>query len=145
MKIQEIYEKYYILPNLQLHMLHVASVAAFICDSVKIPINKDFIIGAGLLHDLGNIVKFDFEHFSKTWFLPQGVDYWKDVYREFTKKYGSDDHKVTIKILKEIGVLQDVINLIDQIGFSESEKISGSSNYNLKILQRKKLNHLSKN
>jgi len=40
MKIQQIYDKYQIMPNLQEHMLRVAGVASIICDNYTKPVNK---------------------------------------------------------------------------------------------------------
>ena len=51
-----------------------------------------------LLHDLGNIVKFDLEKYPD--FLGKEkprLEYWKKVQKEVREKYGSDDHDVAIK------------------------------------------------
>ena len=64
MTISQIYNKYSIPINLKKHMLRVAAVGKIICDNTKdIKINKNLIIKTLLLHDIGNILKFDF---SKT-------------------------------------------------------------------------------
>ncbi len=65
MTIQQLYEKYEIMPNLQLHMYRVAAVAKMICDHFQKPINKQEVIITCLLHDIGNIIKFDLFDFPQ--------------------------------------------------------------------------------
>jgi HD superfamily phosphodiesterase len=60
--LKYIYKKYYIPLNLQKHMLEVASVAEIICDNCKEDLNKEEIIASCLIHDLGNIIKMDFDN-----------------------------------------------------------------------------------
>ena len=55
-KISEIYAEYKIMPNLQMHMYRVAAVASLIYDNFNEPLNKEEIITACLLHDMGNII-----------------------------------------------------------------------------------------
>ena len=63
--ITDIYEKYKIMPLLAMHQIRVAAVAMMICDSLSVPIDKDSVIKACLLHDIGNIIKFDLNHFPE--------------------------------------------------------------------------------
>ena len=66
MKIKDIYSKYNIPPNLQLHMFRVAAFADILCDNhKKVDFDKEIIIKSCLLHDLGNIIKFDFDNFPE--------------------------------------------------------------------------------
>ena len=115
-KIIEIYNEYKIPPNLQRHMLWVAAVAYMICDNFDESLPKEDIITACLLHDMGNIVKYDMKMFPDL-LEPEGVEYWKKVQEEFMQKYGKDDHHTNLKIAKELGVSPKVIYLIDQIQF----------------------------
>ena len=74
MKISEIYQKYQIPPHLQLHMYRVSAVAWTICDNFDEELDKIKIVAADLLHDMGNIIKFDLKLFPE--FLePEGYDY----------------------------------------------------------------------
>jgi len=59
MQILKIYEKYKILPALQQHMFRVASVAKMIAEHMVIDVDIDCITKAALLHDMGNILKFN--------------------------------------------------------------------------------------
>lgn len=119
--ISEIYKEYKIFPNLQLHMLRVAAVASVICDSNQEEINKENIVTACLLHDMGNIVKTRFDIMLE-FFEPEGVEYWKTVKEDFAKKYSSDDAVMTLLIAKEIGVSSEVLSLIESIGFAKCVK-----------------------
>jgi HD superfamily phosphodiesterase len=75
MKISKIYEKFKVPSHLQDHMFQVASVAKLICDNFKTEINEQDILHACLLHDIGNIVKFNFT-VKPELFEPEGINYW---------------------------------------------------------------------
>lgn len=136
MKIKEIYKKFKISPNLQDHMLTVASTVIFLKDNwqgEKIDWNK--IVKAALLHDLGNIVKFDMDKFPDLMREEvKRIDYWKKVQRETIAKYGSEDHKVTEKMLRELNVKEDVIKTILEKSFGNSEMTVFRKDWNTKIL-----------
>jgi 5'-deoxynucleotidase YfbR-like HD superfamily hydrolase len=61
MIIQDIYNSFKILPSLQLHMLRVAAVTQEVCKQIytQLPVTSETLITIALLHDLGNLVKFD--------------------------------------------------------------------------------------
>jgi len=105
MTIEEIYEKYKIPINLQEHMLRVAAVGQIICKNLKsnMDIDKELLIKTLLLHDMGNILKFDF---SKTNFLSEPdkkrIRKFKEAQKKMRKKYGNDTDKVTVLIIQEI-------------------------------------------
>lgn len=116
---QEIYEAYRIMPSLQLHQLRVAAVAKIVSDSFSEPIDGHVVISACLLHDMGNILKFDLSVFPK--FLePQGLEYWEGVKAEYQKKYGPEQHQATLAIAREIGVSDAVLGCIDAVAFSKA-------------------------
>ena len=65
MNIIEIYKKYHLPENLQMHMLRVAACSNLIIDKWNgQKIDKESIIRVSLLHDMGNMVKIP-EDFSK--------------------------------------------------------------------------------
>ncbi len=115
--ILEIYKEYKILPMLAMHQLRVASVVSLFLDNLKIDseIDKESLLTAALLHDMGNIAKMQLNVFPEEC-EPEGVEYWEGIKEEFCKKYGSTDHEATTNILKELNVKEEVINLIDSIG-----------------------------
>lgn len=116
-KISEIYTEYKIMPVLQEHMFRVAAVASLICDNLDEKVNKEEIITACLLHDMGNIIKSDLQ-FLPELLKPEGREYWQKVKDGFIEKYGNADHEAHVQIAKEIGVSREVIRLIDQVRFS---------------------------
>src|ERR1035437_2830314 len=115
-KILEIYSEYKIPPNLQRHMFWVAAVATMICDNFDEPLPKEDIITACLLHDMGNIVKYELGYFPE-FLKPEGLEYWQNVQNEFREKYGEDEHKVTFLITKEFGLSDRIVELASGNGF----------------------------
>jgi hypothetical protein len=120
------------MPILQKHQLRVAAVAKIVCDSCSEETDDYEIITACLLHDMGNIIKFDLSFFPE--FLePEGEQYWRAVRTDFLKKYGDNEHEATVMIAKEIGVSERVIVLINAIGFSQIPKAYESNDLSVKI------------
>jgi 5'-deoxynucleotidase YfbR-like HD superfamily hydrolase len=87
------------MQNLQDHQLRVAAVASIICDSFDFLINKEKIIKVCLLHDMGNIIKFQLDYFPEL-NKPEGLEYWQNVQKEFIAKYGPNEHNATMKIMR---------------------------------------------
>jgi hypothetical protein len=134
MDILKVYKKYKIMPNLQMHMLRVAGVATLICDNFETTLPKKEIITACLLHDMGNIIKFDlnvFPEFSK----PEGVEYWQSVKDEYVEKYGNDEHKATIDIAKEIQSGERIIELINSVSFLGAPGLVTDTDFAKKIVE----------
>jgi hypothetical protein len=122
MTIQEVYDHYQLMPNLQLHQYRVAGVAKCICDSLKETDTVDTgnVVKACLLHDMGNILKFDLGQFPE--FLePQGLAYWQQIQADFRQKYGDKVHAATLQIAHELNVSERVIELIKAIGYSVAQ------------------------
>ncbi len=118
MTAPEIYKKYKIIPFLQTHMYRVSAVALYICQHAKEKVPTENIVSACLLHDLGNILKFDFTLFPKE-FEPEGVLYWQEVREDFARKYGENVDEATYAIAKEIGVNGKTFECLQSIGFSK--------------------------
>lgn len=130
--ILQIYSDFQIIPNLQQHQLRVAAVAKQICESQQVPVHTEDAIRACLLHDMGNILKFDFNYFPE-FFEPQGRKYWEDVRDHFAKKYGQNEHAATLAIAQEIGVSKNILNLIDAVGFTHIPPTLQDQNLEKKI------------
>src|SRR5690242_14147552 len=111
MGIADIYLQYKILPFLQLHQLRVAAVAVQICRSLSVEVDTNSATVASLLHDMGNILKFDFQAYPSA-FEPEGISYWKRVQDEYRAKYGNDEHDATLTIARELGVSDAVLGII---------------------------------
>jgi hypothetical protein len=131
-KILDIYKEYRIMPQLAVHQLRVAAVAVQLCDSISIKVDKDSVVKACLLHDMGNIIKFQLEKFPE-WNDPEGTDYWQNVKNEYINKYGKDEHKASINIAKELGISSYIVELINSIDASVAEKIVTEPNFEKKI------------
>lgn len=86
MQIRDLYDKYNLMPQLREHQLRVGGIVRLITP------DRDSIITA-LVHDMGNIVKFN------------NLDpYWSKVQEKFWNDYGHDEHVATDKILREVGM-----------------------------------------
>lgn len=136
MKIFEIYEKFKIPLNLQEHMFRVARLCLYINDHwTGKALNNDLIVKGALLHDLGNIVKFNLEKHPKLLDKDHpNIEYWKNVQKKTIKKYGPDDHKVTRKMLEEINISKKLKDIISTKRFGNSPKTEKSKDWELKIL-----------
>jgi hypothetical protein len=132
MLITEIYRKYQILPNLQLHHFRVTAVAKLIAQNSTIELDIDSIIRACLLHDMGNIVKFNLGLFPEN-LQPQGLLYWQAVKDDLIARYGKDEHLVALSIAKEVGVSSRVLQLIQAVNFASSEIIAEGDDLAQKI------------
>ncbi len=126
MTISEVYDRYQIMPSLQSHMLRVAGVAKIICDHLHSPIDTENVILASLLHDMGNILKFDLLKYPD--FLePEGLEFWQKVKANYLERYGSDEYAATQKIVAELPVSGRVRDLVAAVGFDnlEADLVSG--------------------
>jgi hypothetical protein len=131
-KITEVYKEYKIMPNLQMHQYRVAAVAMQICESLDIDINKENIIIACLLHDMGNIIKFRLDYFPE-FNNPEGLDYWQKVKDDYILRYGNDEHHATLKIAKEIGVNNYILELLNSVDPLLVEINKNDTNFDKKI------------
>lgn len=136
MTIQEIYSKYNIPINLQQHMLLTAKTAIAISEHWNgIPFNHQKIILACLLHDLGNLIKFDLKKYPE--FLGEeskNRQFWKRTQEKMIAAYGSDEHLATEKMLKELHINSEVIRLILEKTFANACTIEKVDDWPLKIL-----------
>lgn len=131
--ILKIYEHYKIMPNLALHQLRVASVIYLICKNLTLEVDENIAIQSGLLHDMGNIIKFNLNYFPE--FLePEGLEYWQNIQKEFKEKYGNDEHEATQKILKELGIDKRVIAIDSKMIFGNLCIDKDSNDWELKLL-----------
>jgi broad specificity phosphatase PhoE/uncharacterized protein (UPF0147 family) len=109
---KQIYEKYSVPTNVRRHMIQVAAVAELLCEKSKKKTNKEDIIAAALIHDLGNIVKMNFDDKEKIKLLDlndrKQLSFLRIKQKEFLQRYGSNDGMANQKIVEEIGVNQKV-------------------------------------
>lgn len=112
MKITKIYQHYHIPQSLQQHMLTVAAVGQCITDYWQGPeINSHAITTTLLVHDLGNLVKFDLSEsaaiIDRTLFAQE----WRERQRLMREQYGTDSHLATQAILRELRLPAEVQTL----------------------------------
>lgn len=136
MRIESIYKQYQIMPNLQMHMLRAAAVGNIIFDKWidKAMLNIDTIVTTLLLHDMGNIIKFELDRFPN--FLgkeQKRLDHWKKIQQSYFEKYGYDEHSATFLIAKEIGIPHYIQEVLENMGSTHLSKVVQDSDYNCKI------------
>lgn len=131
-KILEVYDRYKIMPILQVHQLRVAAAVKQICDNFTKPVDEALIIKACLLHDMANIMKFDLGVFPE-YLQPQGREYWEKVKQEFITKYGNNEHAGSIAIAKELGMGSRIVECIESISFTLAEETAKSTDWERKI------------
>jgi len=135
---KEIYQEFGIPPNLQEHMARVWGIISFIenhWNNKDITINWETVKKAALLHDLGNVVRFDFVNHPEYLGSEQAnLDHWREVQKQMIEKYGLDDHEATERMLKEIGIEQAIIDIIGNKSFGNSISTRNSSNWLSKLL-----------
>lgn len=120
------------MPSLQLHMLRVAAVAHLLADACTQPVDTKAIVTACLLHDMGNIAKFDLQRFPD-FLQPEGLVYWQAQKEAFVEKYGPNPHHATVAIAQELRVNDRVLELIDAIGFNQARRNYDSLDFSRKI------------
>ena len=122
------------MPNLQLHQLRVAAVGKLLCDNFTEPVNTNNVILACLFHDMGNIVKFKLEN-SPTSIGSSDVEHWRKVQKEVIEKYGSDQHKVSEAIAREIPLPERIATMIGGSGYSQIPDILEHGSWESKLLK----------
>lgn len=132
MKINEVYGIYKIAPWLAEHMFRVTAVSLTIFDALGLKEGREDLICAGLFHDLGNIVKFNFQTLQIAG--DSDLSHWEKTKKEFVEKYGESAHHATILILKEIGVRERIVKIIDEMSFVHSPEIANGGDILLQIL-----------
>ena len=118
-KILDIYKEYKIPPKLQQHMFRVSGIICYVAENTNLIIDKKKLIKAGLLHDMGNILKMDF--YSNipinTSYSVEEKEYWNKVKNEYKTKYGNHTDVATLAICRELGISADIIFLLNNLGF----------------------------
>lgn len=127
MNIIDIYNKYYLPENLQMHMLRVAACSNLILDNWNgITINKEAIIRASLLHDMGNMAKISDDEIEDEKF--------RKIRKDYIDKYERNSHKINLIIAKEEGLNDYEIEIIDKKSSKRGEETLNSERYDVKML-----------
>lgn len=136
MRAREVYEKYQVPPWLQLHQVRVAAVADTVA-RMHADANVSLIVTTCLVHDIGAIVKFDFEYMRRA--LPglasaDEIPHWEAVQKEIRARYGTEEHEATDAILSDLGKSNER-EIFDQMGLTNMPRILASGDRNLQIVQ----------
>jgi len=134
MTIAEVYEQYKIMPFLQLHQLRVAAVGKLLADNFNGSLDARSVVLACLLHDMGNIIKFDLDIFPDST-ADRGLAYWQEVKEDFIRRFGRDEHHATIAIAHELHVPLQVMRYIEGVGFSKLDRTVRDPSYEQKIVE----------
>ncbi len=135
--VRDLYRDYKIMPSLAAHQFRAAGVAWAIMDAIderalpSLP-HRSEVISACLLHDMGNILKFDLSYFPE-FLVPEGSAYWEGVKADFGAKYGVDEHAATLQIAREIGVSALTREYIDAVGFPKAVEATEGDSMEKKI------------
>lgn len=133
--VSSLYRAFRVPPNLQLHLLRVSAVAALICKNWVGPkINASQTITACLLHDIGNIVKADYDRFPDL--FPEemkNLGYWKMVQGHVRQRFGHDDLEATLRMAETVGVPDSILRLIREKQFVRNEKLATDGTWEAKI------------
>jgi len=126
LNILDIYNKYHLPENLQMHMLRVAACSNLIIDNwTGQEIDKEAIIRVCLLHDMGNIVKIP-EDFSKE-------EEFIKIRKKYIEQYGTNDHEINLEIGKQEGLIEKEIMILDGKRSRKNEETLKSNSYERKI------------
>lgn len=126
MNIIDIYNKYYLPENLQMHMLRVAACSNIILDNWNgYELDKSAILRVSLLHDMGNILKIpedfvDDENFKRT-------------RSKYFEKYGTNEHELNLEIGKIEGLSEKELEILDGKRSRKNEQTYKSDSYEIKI------------
>lgn len=124
MKVAELYQKYQIMPQLETHMLRVSAIGKRVAQNWKSECDTDIVTKTCLLHDMGNIVKFDLSNNAdRSKFGPvANLKYWQSVKQDYIEKYGTNAHDATTHILHDAGLEEYIkyINEEEQLYFAEA-------------------------
>lgn len=126
MNIIEIYNKYHLPENLQMHMLRVAACSNLIMDNWNgKEIDKEGIIRVCLLHDMGNMVKIPEDFSNDEEFIK--------IRRKYFEKYGTNDHEINLEIGQVEGLSKKELIILDGKRSRKNEETLKSDSYEIKI------------
>lgn len=126
MNIINIYNKYHLPENLQMHMLRVAACSNLIIDNwTGNELDKSAIIRVCLLHDMGNMVKIPEDFSDDKEFIA--------IRKRYFDKYGTNDHEINLEIGKVEGLTEKEITILDGKRSRKNKETLHSDSYERKI------------
>ena len=111
------------MPQLAVHQLRVGAVCKIVAENFCKEVDVQYITKLGLVHDMGNIVKFDLANRNEELYgKVKGVEHWVEIQKTYWQKYGHDAHQATVAILTEAGLGEYIpdLNAEAELYFAES-------------------------
>ncbi len=136
MTVSEIYARYPVTPNLARHMLRVGAVTRLILDHWTGPeLATRTMMKIALLHDTGNILKFDFEGHPHLLEEEQpNVQRWKALQAEWAARF-PDENAMTYAIAAECGMRPEEIAMMRDLGYGLMDRIAQEERFERKIVK----------
>lgn len=134
--ITDIYARYPVTPNLARHMLRVGAVTRLILDHWTGPdLDERTMMRIALLHDTGNILKFDFDGHPHLLEEEQGnLAYWKKLQAQWADRFANED-EMTYAIAAECGLEPDAIAMMRDMGYGLMDRIAQEERFERKIVK----------
>lgn len=124
MQLKQLYTQFHIMPQLETHMLKVAGVGKIVAENWRDKCDVKLITDLCLLHDMGNIVKFDLTKSDGKFGKIENMGYWQGVQQTYWDKYEHDAYDATIGILREakLGKFIAYIEEEEKLYFAEARE-----------------------
>lgn len=133
--IADVYRTHEVPPNVQRHMLRVAAVAEQILTGWRgARVDRGRLLTVLLVHDLGNIVKCDYDGLPHMLEEEQPrVEHWRAVQARHRARFGSDDHLATVTLARELGLDAAALDLLERMAFERNDETLAGSDPEAKI------------
>jgi hypothetical protein len=126
MKVNDLYKQFEVMPQLVTHQLRVAGVGKIIAENWKGKCDVKFTTELCLLHDMGNIVKFDLKNRDESKFGNiENIEYWQQIQQKYLNQFGKDAHDATVGIIKQAKLDKFIPYIFEEekLYFAEAKEI----------------------
>ncbi|KUK79852.1 MAG: Metal-dependent phosphohydrolase, HD subdomain [Microgenomates bacterium 39_7] len=141
----EIYQQHGVPPNLAEHMLTVAALGKLISHHWTGPtVDEVVLIDTLLLHDIGNLIKFELNsnssremlqnsllHLSQ---LEKTLEYWQEKQQQMIEAYGTSADQANLAIIKKLGFESKIVDLLSNHSFESLEEHLETPNWEKKLV-----------
>ncbi|MGM5480055.1 MAG: HD domain-containing protein [Nanobdellota archaeon] len=132
--IDEIYDRFSIPSFLATHMKQVAAIGKFLCTHLNQDLDTDCVVAALLLHDLGNVVKFDLDSpLSEQLCSQDEKERLRILQSDLKERYGKNADEATKRMVEKLKVPKKVKWLLENATWLNIEKVRDSNSIELKI------------
>lgn len=139
--IVQIYQNYQVPPNLQQHMLRVGAVGKLALDHWQgEKIDKQHILDALLVHDMGNLIKFELDKQQSKKMLKTtkktkaSTKNWKKIQQQMIERYGSNADRANELIAQELSLHQRTQKLLMHHSFERLVEIAPENHWEEKLV-----------